>query len=203
MDEQFKSLVNHPDYDLAIDGLTIRVKNGVFSPDPAFTNSTSIILKNFPEVAGKHVLDIGAGTGIIGLRCALNGAMVVASDVSDAAIENIKENIGRFSLTGKIEPRISDLFSNIPESFDYIFANLPILDEVWSKESGGALQMIKTFLDQLPGHLNQGGTAYLAWGSFADVEPMKTLLENSGLNVRETTEVSHGYTWHLFTLTKT
>lgn len=198
MDEKFKDLINHPDFDLVMDGLTIRVKDGVFSPDPASTNSTSIILKNLPPLSGKRVLDIGSGTGIIALRSALNGATVIAVDVSEKSVENIQENIARLKLTGKVEVRHSDLFSNVPERFDYIFANLPILDEAWAKEAGSSLGLVRSFLNQLPQHLNQNGKAFLAWGSFADVKPVRELLRVSGLPVREIIEESHGYTWYLF-----
>jgi methylase of polypeptide subunit release factors len=196
-------LLRHEDYDLAIDGITIRVKDHVFSPDPELTNSSSMIIKNIPDVSGKSILDAGAGTGVIGLRCAMKGAdRVVSTDVSDAALANIKENADRLGVSGTVEIRHSNLFSNVPERFDYIFANLPILDEAWSQERGSTQHLVQRFLDEVSDHLNEAGTAYLAWGSFSDVEPLRAYLKTLNLAVKEAQEEKMGFTWHLFTITK-
>ncbi len=197
-------LLRHEDYDLPIDGVTIRVLDHVFSPDPELTNSSSMILRGIPDVTGKTVLDVGAGTGVVGLRCAMKGAeRVTSADVSDAALANIRENVDRLGVTDTVEIRKSDLFSDVPERFDYIFANLPILDEAWSQESGSTQHLVQRFLDEVPDHLNDGGTAYLVWGSFSDVEPLRAYLKTLTMNVRETQEEKMGFTWYLFAITKT
>jgi len=196
-------LLRHEDYDLAIDGVIIRVNDHVFSPDPELTNSSSLILKNIPDVTGKTVLDVGAGTGIVGLRCAMKGAeRVISVDVSDPALANIKENIDRLDVAATVEVRESNLFSNVPERFDYIFANLPILDEAWSQDKGSTQHLVRRFLDEVSGHLNDDGTAYLAWGSFSDVEPLRTYLATLDMDVHETQEEKMGFTWYLFAITK-
>lgn len=196
-------LLRHENYDLTIDNITIRVNDHVFSPDPELTNSSSLILKNIPDVAGKTVLDVGAGTGIVGLRCAMKGAGRVTSvDVSHAALANIKENVDRLGVANAVEIRESNLFSNVPERFDYIFANLPILDEAWSQESGTTQHVVQQFLDEVSDHLNDGGTAYLAWGSFSDVEPLKAYLKTLDMDVQETQEEKMGFAWYLFAITK-
>lgn len=196
-------LLRHEDYDLPIDGVIIRVHDHVFSPDPELTNSSPMMLRGIPDVAGKTVLDVGAGTGIVGLRCAMKGAERVTSvDVSDAALANIKDNVDRLGVAETVEIRESNLFSNVPERFDYIFANLPILDEAWSQESGSTQHLVQRFLDEVSGHLNDGGTAYLAWGSFSDVEPLKAYLKTLDMDIRETQEEKMGFIWYLFAITK-
>lgn len=196
-------LLRHEDYDLTIDGVTIRVNDQVFSPDPELTNSSSLILKHIPDVTGKTVLDVGAGTGIVGLRCAMKGAERVTSvDVSDVALANIKENVDRLGVADAVEVRESNLFSSVPERFDYIFANLPILDEAWSQNKGSTQHLVQRFLDEVSDHLNDGGSAYLAWGSFSDVEPLRAYLATLGMNVREIQEEKMGFTWYLFEIMK-
>lgn len=196
-------LLRHENYDLPIDGVTIRVHDHVFSPDPELTNSSSMILRGIPDVAGKTVLDVGAGTGIVGLRCAMKGAERVTSvDVSEAALANIRDNVDRIGVADAVEVRESNLFSNVPERFDYIFANLPILDEAWSQESGSTQHLVQRFLDEVSDHLNDGGTAYLAWGSFSDVEPLRAYLKTLDMDVHETQEEKMGFTWYLFAITK-
>lgn len=196
-------LLRHEDYDLTIDGVTIRVNDHVFSPDPELTNSSSLILKNIPDVTGKTVLDVGAGTGIVGIRCAMKGAERVTSvDVSGAALANIKENVGRLNVSDAVEVRESNLFSNVPERFDYIFANLPILDEAWSQDAGSTQHLVQRFLDEVSDHLNDGSTAYLAWGSFSDVIPLREYLKTISFDVKEIQEEKMGFTWHLFEITK-
>ncbi len=43
MDSHAHDLLHHKDHDLLIDGINILVKNGVFSPDPQLTHSTSMV----------------------------------------------------------------------------------------------------------------------------------------------------------------
>lgn len=200
---RWERLLHHEEYDLVIDGMSIRVHDGVFSPDLELTYSSSMMLKYLPDVSQKVVLDVGSGTGVVALKCAMKGAeKVVAVDVSVGSLNNIRENVERFGLTDKVQILESDLFSRVEGRFDYIFANLPILDEAWSQEQGGTQHLVQRFLNEVSKYLHKGGTAFLTWGSFADVEPLRTYLGTLDMDVKETKEEVMGFTWYLFSITR-
>ena len=76
---------------------------------------------------GKSVLDLGCGSGVIGICAALSGAKVTCTDIDEAAVANTIHNAG---LNGvRIESMISDAFDSIgPRRFDIIVANCPLPD---------------------------------------------------------------------------
>lgn len=106
------------------ESLTILVKSGVFHPK--FFYSTKVFLQflNDKNVLGKRVLELGAGTGLISLMMARQGAIAYASDISRIAIDNIKKNSINNNLPIKVIH--SDLFDSIHDTkFDFIIINPP------------------------------------------------------------------------------
>jgi release factor glutamine methyltransferase len=105
-------------------GIEIKIPPGVFHPGLFF--STRVLLeylasKNLRE---KRLLELGAGTGLISIYCAQKGAHVSASDISQRALQTIKENAQRNAATLVVIE--SDLFDSIdPRDFDLIVINPP------------------------------------------------------------------------------
>ncbi len=104
--------------------IRLRIHPDVFHP--GFFFSTKLLLKQalcFP-LAGRSVLELGAGSGLISLVIARAGAKVTASDINPSAVQylllNAKAN------NAAIQVIESDLFSNIkPQVFDMILINPP------------------------------------------------------------------------------
>ncbi len=91
------------DYEITFKGVKLHVRRGVFSPDPKITNSSSIILNNLPDIKNKDILDVGCGSGIIGIYCAMNGARkVIAVDIDEKAVDNTLENARRNKVENKV-----------------------------------------------------------------------------------------------------
>ena len=88
----------------------------------------------------KTILEIGAGTGIISLYCANQGAEVVCSDINPYAIKLIKKNIqeNKNQLLGSIQVRKGDLFNIIKsnEQFNIIIFNPPYLPTLKEHKRG-------------------------------------------------------------------
>lgn len=82
-------------------------------------------LKRNPElVKGKRVLELGSGTGIVGLYTAKLGAThVTLTDFIDFNIENIKINIKENRLEGVAEPRWFQWGTNLGENWDIIIGS--------------------------------------------------------------------------------
>lgn len=201
MNRGFSSLIKHDPHTLIVDGFSVVVHNGVFTPDPALTHSPYSIIHVLPDLHDKDVLDLGCGSGVLSLAAARRGASsVLAVDVSFAALENAQANIRTAQLDSRIQVKESDVFSNISEEFDLILANLPILDDgLWGRSP---LEIVEKFLDEFPNHLKDAGEAWLVWGSFSPVEPLLSLLRGKGLSYRASHEMALGYEWSLFRIQK-
>lgn len=190
-------LINHEDYKLILQDTKILVQNKVFTPDPKITYSTSQILNNLPEVENKKVLDIGCGTGIIGIHCLKNKAKeVIFADNDKKALENTKANLKLNNIEENFELIKSNLFDNVSGKFDYIFANLPILDEVWdSKEKTGNIAL--RFLTQCKQFVNKNGKVFFCWASFSEIKNVNDKLDKLKYNYKIRQEEKIGYVWYL------
>ena len=119
---------------------------------------------NTLSVEGKSVLDLGTGSGLLGLYCVLRWADVTAADIDDLAIRHMADAARLLGVELKLI--VSDLFSNVPSQFDLVLFNPPYLpsegthDRTVDGGSGGKDLIIK-FLEELPNHLRRDGTALL------------------------------------------
>ncbi|MFH1978426.1 MAG: methyltransferase [Candidatus Aenigmatarchaeota archaeon] len=79
-------------YTIKILGKELTVLPNVFSPK-YFTDS-KYFAEEIPKIVkNKKLLEIGTGTGVVSIFCALSGANVTATDINPAAIKNCKMNV--------------------------------------------------------------------------------------------------------------
>lgn len=105
-------------------GINLEIPPGVFHP--GFFFSTKFLLQYISrqELKEKTVLELGAGSGLISLYAARQGAFVTATDINPEAIKYLKVN----SQINEVEVEIirSDLFANLPQKpFNLILINPP------------------------------------------------------------------------------
>jgi ribosomal protein L11 methyltransferase len=102
----------------------------VIEPKMAFGTgnheTTTLMAEQILEIdfSGKTVLDMGCGTGILGMLASLKGATkVTAIDIDSWSYESTMEN-AKLNHIQNIEAKLgnADLFGN--ERYDYIFANI-------------------------------------------------------------------------------
>lgn len=83
------------------------------------------LLKNHAPTTSQKLIDIGTGSGILAVSAKIEfpTLSVYATDVSKNALRVAASNANNHKATIKFMQ--SNLFTNVPGSFDYIFANLP------------------------------------------------------------------------------
>lgn len=196
-EKPWEKLIFHDDYEIVIEWTKVLIKNEVFTPDPNITYSTSTILKHFPNIQGKKILDIGCGTWILGIHCLKKWAKnIVFSDVNSKALENTEENLKNNWIENNYKIVNSDLFENIPESFDYIFANLPISNDAFRlKERTENIAL--RFLEECKNHIKKDGKIFFAWWSFEDVNPLIDSIKELWYKYKIVEENKLGFTWYL------
>lgn len=124
------------------------------------------------DFTGKNILDMGCGSGILSILAKkLNASQVDACDIDEIAISSTNEN----SVINNVELNafVSDLFSNVKNKYDVIFAN--ILAEI-----------IVVMLDDVDKYLNENGILILS-GIIKEKEQLvKEKLEATGFKVIDT-----------------
>ena len=130
------------------------------------------------------ILDMGTGSGVIGLSLALafQESRVVLADVSADALALARENAEKLGVPSERLTLVpSDLFSALSgQRFDLIAANLPYIaaaeipalsaevqrDPVLALDGGvRGTELIERFLHELPQHLNLNGLVALEVGA--------------------------------------
>lgn len=103
-------------------------------PRPETEQLVSLALEQLSQRdSPTRVLDMGTGTGVIGLSLSLEGAPAietVLADLSPEALALARENAKSLEVEpSRISFVQSDLFSNLDGKFDFLLANLPYVPE--------------------------------------------------------------------------
>lgn len=181
-----------------------RTDSRALIPRPETEELVELALQMTTRKQGMRVLDMGCGSGIIGITLALELAKqqpeVVMADVSDAALSLTLENAT--ALGARVKTYRSDLFTAWdtpaegavlpPDMFDLVLANLPYVPtgETLATELaydpslalfGGedGLDIVRRFIaDALP-HLNSGALVMLEVGHDQG-ERTRAMMEQAG-----------------------
>ena len=171
---------------------------------PRFDSETLVLtaaetverLRDGDKGSGKPaVLDIGTGTGCLLIALMKQCPLVAGTgvDISGRALEAAKRNAEKLNVSAVF--RQSDLFANVPESYDIIMSNPPYIptdviaglaEEVREHDpmtalDGGedGLNLYRRLVAQAPAHLKSGGVLLLEIG-YDQGEAVSGLMEKAG-----------------------
>jgi ribosomal protein L11 methyltransferase len=105
----------------------------------------------------RRVLDMGCGTGILGIACArLGAAEVLGIDISEAAVALSRENAERNGAQATCRFELTPV-AQVPGAFELVFANMPSsvivienAEALCARAAGGLLMMSGFKEDRLP-----------------------------------------------------
>ncbi len=132
------------------------------------------ILEN--EITGKKVLDMGCGTGILGILASMKGAeKVTAIDIDEWSFNGTKENSALNNIDN-IEVKLGDVSLLSEDKYDFIFANIQ-------------KNVILADLPVYKGSLKKDGKMFLSGFYENDVDDIKNVaekmeLKDAGLKVK-------------------
>ena len=166
------------------DGLDMAEDPEVYPP-----SEDSILLTESLNIRiGEKVLEIGTGSGIVSIQCALNGADVVCGDINPRAVALARRNAAANGVD--IDVRETDVYSNIEGRFDTIVFNLPYLPvedegELAKAWSGGpdGLGPLPRLLEGAPEHLLPDGRVVVVVSSLRDRAGLDKTLEGYEVKV--------------------
>lgn len=135
-------------------------------------------LQEIPLDASVHILDIFSGSGCIGVALAAHrpNAHVDFAELDGDALKQIQKNIIANGVSAHTRVLKSDVFANIKDTYDFIFANPPYIAPdatdvqpsvkdwepniaLFADDSGMAL--INRTIADAHTHLTSGGTLYI------------------------------------------
>ena len=177
-------------------GIVLKVYPGVFHPGLFF--STKVLLQYLKEqsMQGLRVLELGAGSGLIAIYCAKQGAMVTASDISKNATDHLHENAAINNVHLNIV--LSDLFETLnPSDFDLIIINPPYYpNDVQSEKDfawfcGKDFQYFKKLFYQLNNGNKPYGKTIMVLSEDCDINHIRALAKENGLSLHLLFEKRH------------
>lgn len=163
-------------------GLEFKTDQRALIPRPETEELTELCSK-LPLPPEPKILDLGCGSGVIGLSLARLLAErhpdLVLADISPEALELAEENRKALVPDAKVRLVQSDLFSNLPGAFHLIVANLPYIPNseqtqlsrevqkdppvaLYGGETG--TEIILRLIDEAESHLETGGVLALEFG---------------------------------------
>ncbi|MEU0300477.1 methyltransferase [Streptomyces sp. NPDC006175] len=173
---------------------------GVFAPN--YCESTAFFTESIPFPVGGSFLEVGSGTGVTAVSAAAEGCTrVVATDISEAAVENSRLNASRHGLSDRIEVYRGDVFDGLrPEDrFDLVFWNSPFIDpgaatapaRVQDERREGLRRAVfdpgyrahQRYLAEAATRLTAGGRLLLGSSDLGDHDTLRRLADDAGYRI--------------------
>ncbi len=172
--ERYQCTYHSSEYGLVLNSfrnVKYTVCEGVYEP-----SEDTYLLSGILGCVG-NVLEIGTGTGVLAIYCALRNCNVTASDISGKALACAGKNMELNGISMKLVD--SDLFSSIHGKYDEIIFNPPYLPsedefegaEQWNGGKDG-FEVTSRFLVDAGKHLAKGGKIRMILSDLTDIDKL-------------------------------
>lgn len=169
-------------------GIRLVIPPAVFHP--GFFFSTRLLLQYIAALPLKNrsFLELGAGSGLIALYAAREGARVTASDINAVAVHSLEMN----SHSNRIPITIlnSDLFTNIPQqAFDIIAINPPYYKKQPKTPAGYAWycgeqgEYFQQLFSSLQPYMHPQSTVLMVLCDGCDLEMIRSMARSCGFRL--------------------
>ncbi len=144
-------------------GLDFYVNSKVLIPRAESEDIITIALDNLPKAKPIKILDLGCGSGALGISLAYqlkNNYQLTLADISPKALTIARQNAQKYQITADLIK--TDLLTKINNHYDIILANLPYVNKDWEFiknieyepkkaifANDNGLELIKKFIQQL------------------------------------------------------
>jgi len=180
------------------EGLEIKEDAQVYKPAEDSLLAIKAI-KGLNNLRKQDILDIGTGSGILGLYAAtlFHAKKLVMSDINKRACKLAEKNymLNKDKLNGTdVTILKSDLFENIKGRYDLIIfnapylrgsidAHLPIIERAWNGGPTG-IEIALRFLNEASTHLKKNGVIILLASSLSDVDMLRKKIYELGYRIK-------------------
>ena len=172
-------------------GLHLHVTEGVMPVDASEEGDPYHQAVASETRPGLRVLDMGTGSGVSALLAARAGSDVVAVDVNAEAVACATANAARNGLSNQITFVDGDLFQGVEGDFDLIIFDPPFRwfeprDPLEGSHTDADYRTLTAFMVEAPGRLRVGGRIIMNFGTSGDIDYLRELIAQSGLESNET-----------------
>lgn len=159
--------------DITIDG-----HKDVYPP----SEDSILLIESLDITPGERVLEIGCGSGVVSIHCALNGGQVTCGDINPYAVKLTAMNAQSNGVS--LNVCRTDVYDSISGTYDTIIFNLPylpvdddgLLAKAWSGGFDG-LGPLPRLLGESDKVLACGGRIVIVVSSLMDEDALNTVLE--------------------------
>ncbi len=183
--------------------LRLETSERVYEPAEDSTLAAGMVESYLGDIAyrGLKVLDVGTGTGLLGLVAAMNEKVkeVTFADVNSDAVRLAEANVNsnRNSVVARCDYKECNLLSGLLSQYDLIIFNPPYLRHRGEGETlkeafdGGrnGVEVSIEFLKQAGGCLKQTGAIVLVHSSLSNTKMLDEEIKRQGFRVSRTEKV--------------
>jgi len=171
--------------------IQVLVPPGVFHPGLFFSTPIFLDFLKSIDFQGKNVLDMGAGSGMLGLFVNRLGAIVTATDINPVAVGATRRNAEANGVVLETFTTIqSDLFDALPPKlFDVILINPPYYprrpqhDVEYAFFAGENLEYFEKLFRQMPAYINQHTNIWMILSEDCDYQAIQAAAKPYGFEL--------------------